>query len=523
MRRLIYIIFVLSLFSCREEPTSWDLDYYGPLAQGRLNFADLVEDSLLTADNAGLVSLSSSLSFDPTWADTLTTIPDTVIHKSFDTGFGLSVNVPPGISFITQEGDSRINAGEAELRYIKVRAGTLNYVLRSYIDGFINYTYSLPGTFIDNQVVGISGLASPGNEDDPYVHSGSIDISGAQIDLRGESGISFNKLTTALEIITSEDHPEGVQLYGFDSLTVDLNFEDVEIEYARGFFGTYEITQESFESLQFMSAFTDGYLEPEALELEVSMPNTVGVDVQMSFNSLIASNTGSGEEVELSSPELDQSFNLARAIDQDGEIQVVDELSILMDEGNSNLVELISILPDEIRYDVDFNINPLGDISSGNDFIYTDRAFAPAINFNVPLCFAANNLTLQDTLDITSDLSENAVSGTLLLSADNRFPFQTSFFLSIINDDGEHLYELADNTSIYSADLNEQGYAELPMNSENTFDLNEELLSLLTPENKLLIKVILNTANGTDPVKIYEDYSLDVILKADVRTTITVE
>ncbi len=523
MRQILGVLLLLSLFSCRKEPTSWDVDLYAPIAHGRLSLDDLVADSIITYNSDGLVILASDFHLAGNFLDTLSSIPDTSVHKSFTTGIPLSLTVPPGNSFITQSSDSKISGGDAQLKFIKVKSGSLNYELKSYIAGELDYSYILPSATIEGVPLSIVGVASPGSSLNPYLAQGTLDLSGSEIDLTGIEGISYNKLTSSLDISTTESYAPGTHLLGFDSLTIDLSFVDVELEYARGYFGQYDLSESSSENLSFMSNLVSGSFEPEAISLRVKMQNSLGVDMQFAIENLRARNSNTGTEIELISPSLYQTNNLTRAFDQNGTVIVNDELDILIDQNNSNIVDFISFLPDELFYSADIQINPLGNISSGNDFLYTSELLDPVISFEVPMCFSAGDLTIRDTLAIENDLDGVDFSGILNVTTVNGFPFGAVVRLSLIDESGEQLIDFADQELFNTADLSSEGYVSNSIETVSSYELGEQELGYISPGNRFVIEFVFDTGNDGTPVKIYQGYYMDVSLTIDAKTTLQLQ
>jgi len=399
----------------------------------------------------------------------------------------------------------------------------LNYELRSYINGELDYSYFLPGATINGEVLSINGVASPGNSLNPFLVSGSLDLSGSEIDLTGASGLSFNRLTSSLNINTTESYSAGTQLLGYDSLNIDLSFEGIELEYARGYFGEYDLSESSSEDLSFMSNLIAGSFAPEAIALNLRMENTIGVDMQFTLESLTARNSNYGTELDLIGAGINQNFNLTRAFDQFGTVVVNDEIDLLIDQNNSNIIDFISLLPNELIYNSSIHINPLGDISSGNDFLYTNQLLDPVLSIEIPMCFSAGGLTIRDTLAIENDFEGVDIGGVILVKTTNGFPFSASVNLSLINQDGEQLIDFNNQEIFTSADVNSEGLVSINAESTSSFELDEQQMAYITSGNQFVIEFVFDTGNNGLPVKIYEGYYMDVSLSIDAKTTVELE
>ena len=126
----------------------------------------------------------------------------------------------------------------------------------------------------------------------------------------------------------------------------------------------------------------------------------------------------------------------------------------VMNSNNSNIKALLENLPDKISYNIDVAINPNGNISNGNDFVFTDKLIDASLDVEIPLSFFATNLTLIDTVDVslTEQTEHNRVnSGTLTLKVDNGFPLEASIQLYLLNENGNVYDSLLTSTLVEAA------------------------------------------------------------------------
>lgn len=509
--------------SCRKEPTTWGVDYYFPLVEGTIDLRDVFADSTLSPNEDNVVTFSTEIEFESSWLDTLSQLPDTVIRNSFDTQLPFVITVPPGVELITIEEDNSIGTDDIQLREVRVSEGTLNYSLLNYMDGVIDYSYTLPGAFLDGEPVSINGVASPGSSTEPSIQTGQIDLQNSSIDLTGSDGFSFNEVTSVLVLATNAESDYGANLIGYDSLAIELFYEDVVLEFAKGYFGQYSIESDDTESLDFINQIISGSFEPEEISLGFNLENTAGVDMQLRLEQVMAINSNENSEISLASDVLNTTYNLSRAIDNNGDVQSVDELLIELNEENSNVTELISLLPDQIRLEAALELNPLGDISSGNDFYYAQNPLRPLIKVDFPFCFSAGDLTLKDTLEIDDDLSDLALNGKLYLEVLNSFPFSGSMKAEIIDAEGEFLHELIDAQVLPNASTDLQGFSSSPGQIENEIPINENILDHLNSDNFLVLTVVLDTGDSGQAVKVSPNDKLEFTLKTNLQTEISIE
>jgi hypothetical protein len=523
MRWIWLFITFIAFASCRKEPTIWGIDYYGPVAEGTLDLTDIFADSTLMANEENVLTLSTEIEFEPSWLDTLSALPDTIIRNSFDTGLPFSISVPPGVELITIEENNSIGSEDIQLREVRIKEGTLNYTLINYIDGVVDYNYTLPGALLNGQAVSISGEADPGSANEPSYQSGQIDLRNSSFDLTGSDGFSYNEVTSVLVLGTSANSDYGANLVGYDSLAIELSYENVELEYAKGYFGQYSVESDDIESLEFMNRVISGSFQPEQISLGFNMENTAGVDIQVRLNEIMAINSEENSTLTLNSEILNTTYNLSRAIDNNGDVQSVDELNLELNELNSNVIDLISLLPDQIGLVASLELNPLGDISSGNDFYYADKPLLPVINIDFPFCFSAGDLTLRDTLKIEDEIGDLLVDGELILKVTNSFPFGGALKAEIINANGEVLHNLIDDQVLPLPETDIQGFSAFPGEIENLIGVNQSIISDINPENSILLTVVFDTGNAGQPVKVSANDRVEFKLNADLSTEISVE
>jgi len=160
--------------------------------------------------------------------------------------------------------------------------------------------------------------------------------------------------------------------------------------------------------------------------------------------------------------------------------------------------------------------NPMGNISSGNDFVYYNNPLKAILDMEIPLSLIASNLTLTDTVDF--DLGENTgtiESGTLSLYADNGFPFSAQVQLYLLNDNMQVTDSLLFPDMITAPALNGNYMVIRPARSVIQIPLPGEKISRLYQTKKMRVVARFNTAGAGHHVKIYEQYRLDLKLTGD--------
>ena len=164
-------------------------------------------------------------------------------------------------------------------------------------------------------------------------------------------------------------------------------------------------------------------------------------------------------------------------------------------------------------------MNPLGDISGGNDFIYTDNTIDLILGLDLPLCLGVDGLTLSDTLfieDNLEDLPES--SGDIHLYLENRFPLGGEIQLFITYPEGD----LFVSEGIFEPGLQDPLSSFVsPVSSQVSIHLEREEFELLRNGAQFIMSVTL--LGGNQQMKISGEEELKAKIVADINTSISVE
>jgi hypothetical protein len=518
---LIAMALLLLASSCRRDPVSWDVGLYGPLVNGRLDISDMIPDSLLVYGEGGLVIVSYQRDLLDFNLDTLADVPDTTIHNSFTPGLGPGqFTVPAGISVIAEDQETYYNLGEAQLREIRVKSGRLRYEVRSYMNAWLDFEYALPGIISNGNSIAITENTAPGSSGQPFISSSVYDLSGYTLFLNGDGSPGYNTFVGNLMVQTSLNHPEGATIGGNDSIAIDLIFEDITLSYARGYFGSESEVNSGSSQLDIFGNISADFLDIDQVTMSLELVNMVGVDAGIRIASLRARNSQNGLETELTGADINTPVLLHRAVELGNSVQTGGTHTFLLNQDNSSLDELIELLPDQINYTIETELNPLGDISFGNDFIYTDRTLEGKASINLPLCFRAGALTLRDTLKMDESLEEQSANGVLRLSALNGFPFSANLTLKVLDENGMVLVTYLSDGNILAGATN--GDEVIPVSSQSDFVLSEGDLNYIRKGNRWVIEAVFNTF-GQEYVKIRDSHFIDFEISGDLNYTIEVE
>lgn len=517
MRRYFLILFVFIFAACRKEPTVWNTEIVAPLAKGQINFGDILPDSLFYADEENLYHLYLEQSLTDLSVDSLLNLEDTVFAQSFTVPFTSgTITLPAGTTIISLNQDFEIGSDDVLLKRVRMKSGYLQYVVKSYIDGYLACQYDLPGVVLGGESVSITANTNPGDADNPSEAGGTIDMSGYVFDLTGESGAEYNKLSSHITVSVATDAPSAAIVHGQDSVVVTMQFIDPVIDYALGFFGehNYQLNEE----IDFFGgvAAPSGVLFLERASMDLDFVNRIGVDAKIDFNNIQSFSDLTSADLNYSP--LSNSVNLTRALDLGGNV-IPTEQHYHIDETNSGILNFLGIVPNALYINADVHINPLGNISGSNDFYYADFPLEAKFRMDVPLKIGAQALTFSDTVNFEFN-EDIELNGLIRLRFSNYFPFSANAQLIALDTEENHSHVILNNGRIEAGSANLDGVVLSPTESEILVPVSSGILDVLRSSDRMNIRVQFNTPDNPDTFPIIDTYKMDFVILVDAAAKI---
>ena len=508
------IFSTLALSGCHKDPRGpqWDVDAVAPLVHTTFTIADLVADSLLSTDADGGLTLVYNSELFALRLDTVLQAPDTTL--SYPYAMPITGNIPAGFAFPANNDVTRFDLEDLELRALRIRSGTLALDIRNENNCVIIGSFALPGaTTSQGAPFSIQRSIPAGSTSVPGTVTEVTDLSGYAFDLRGPGFNEVNTLATQLSYQVDPNGPANVSIVAGDSLVALVSYTDIVPAYARGYFGNrlIDIGAESTE-LDLFGSITSGTLDLDEVTSTLTVTNGIGVDVQVDLDYLKAINSRTNVTVDLMHPIITGPINLNRAID-DGNAPIPSGYSTVLDGSNSNIDLFLENLPDSIAYAGRIRVNPLGDISNGNDFLYYESELKANLQVNVPLRLIATGLTLQQTtrLDLPGSPDGHAIqSGVLHLFATNGFPFSAAIVLEILNDADQVVGTIPVQGSVASGILGANDLVTASVNSQLDALVSADLMDLLYSAGRLRISTVFNTADQSQHLQLLDSYRMEL-------------
>ncbi len=191
---------------------------------------------------------------------------------------------------------------------------------------------------------------------------------------------------------------------------------------------------------------------------------------------------------------------------------------IVLDNSNSNLTSFLQNLPDHLETDLSFNVNPLGNISGSNDFIYSDRIIKTHARLEIPVRAALLSLSIRDTQQITvSDFTSLDPIGpsTVTLVADNGFPIEVKLQLYLLDGNKSVTDSLLIPNVIPAGSLG----PDLRVNASTTTRINISIDNYrkqnLINAKYIAIRSTFTSSGAPQLLDFYEEYRLKLQLLFD--------
>jgi len=416
---LLVAAFAASWVGCTKEPTRWNFAVRLPVVEDSLTWDDVLEGTgaeLVEGEEGSVLVWKGTLG--TVVPGDLLTLPDTTILYAFSPEFaGGPFPVPPGVTLFEQADDIAFAGIEAALRGAVLEAGVLRYRIESTVGGAVAMRYDLPG------VVGASGGAvvleevlEPGPGEDRAVREGAVDLAGAEVDFTGVSGLDVNRMGSHLTVGTPADILDTAAIYGIDSVRIALTFEGVRVREVVGYFGDPEEDWQFDAELVDRLRFPQGFIDFEAARARLVLVNRLGADLRMQLDALRV------DETLVQLPVLGQPILLARA-DVSGPEPLPTHYEIDLLRARPYLPAVLGGLPAQMHGRGSIALNPLGDITGGNDYLHADYLPSCELELEVPLRVGLEGVTFRDTVSLAALAQDGpAFSGFLEVEFASTFP-----------------------------------------------------------------------------------------------------
>jgi len=524
MIRLARFFFLISLaliliFSCRKERPhpSWDVDMLLPLVTDTVTVADLINDTLYIENPDHSLSFVFDQSLYDVSVDTLVMLPDTIFYWDFN--IPLAVTLDPGQEVFNFNYDHPLEVDYGvKFEWAYIHQGDIENEVINQAPGAFVVAYGINSPLdLNNEPLYISGTVQP-NES----KTERYDFSGYKVDFRGENYDTVNTMYSYIGIWISPDEPGPVQVTPADSFLIKVTFEDIILEYAKGYFGhnTFSFGPETKE-FDLFEDFEVGSFSIEDANIHLIFENYYGVDGLVRITDFIARNSSTGASVSLLGDMLDSSLFIERATQIGNGLRIIEPTYNSFDFSNTNFIDMMEIMPDEFEYSVEVESNITLDSISKNDFFYLDEPIRVLAEAEINKGIRVEDLLLEKALEWTNqDIDfDNIKEGKLAFVIKNGFPFSLNINLYLENKLGLVLDTLLFNDFIESALLDENLKVSQAVESRIYLDLSNKLEQSIKHADSVRYDLRISSA-GTEHLRVYKDYNLQLKINGDFELNI---
>jgi len=372
----------------------------------------------------------------------------------------------------------------------------------------------------------INAFVPAGTKANPSSVSITYDLTGYDLDLRGNDGIDFNTMVASFSAHIDPGATDSVEISAGDNFEIKYEFREMVTAYAKGYFGQHFIEPGiQSDTIGLFQKITAGQLDIESINMVLQVENGFGVDAKIIIDTIRGTNTGSGTSILFDHPTIGSSINLTRALNQPslGYPFTYSQNNIVMDGVNSNTEAFIENLPHILDHSFRIIVNPMGNNSNGNDFLYYESDLKINLDLEHPASFGMDQLTFSDTVDFDLGMDEEEenqeLTGNLLVHAYNGFPIEAMLQIYLYDASYTVIDSLLAPSSniIAAAPVNSQLKVNAPLLSTLILPIDQMVMDNLTHAKRALVQVRFTTEPANQTLKIYSDYVVDVKVVADLQ------
>ncbi len=517
---LVPLVF-LFILSCRK-PTSanWDVDAVLPVVTSSLNIKNFTTNTSLKADDTGLLHIVLNREVASLKLDSLFSLPDTSFKQDFIVSGVFQTTLTPGQQFtLLPSNEINFNIGNgAELKKVQVRRGILTVKFSNTVDGPLDLIYELNSATKNGEVFTINETIPTGEKS--LVKS--YDLSGYSLNLRGVSGKKYNSVYQTYTLGLNPSSNTVVIAQGqVKGAKIEVSYSEIIPEYIEGYFGQQVIVlPKDSVKLSIGNNFSASNFMLNDASMSFNILNEFGAEFSANIYNVKATNSFENKNVVLKADQL-TSVNIDRASKSD--IKVFPSIkNFLFNTANSNITSFLSTFFNRLTYAGSISLNPLGNISSHNDFAFYNTGVKILADIDIPLRYTADNFKLKTKANVNfSNLSQldNVNSGAFVLNASNGFPFDAKLQAYMLNSNGSIIDSLFLPGFDVFAKGNINNQNEVISRKESTIRVAvsaEKIKNLKICKSIQIVSYFIMPPNPPE-IKLKESYGIDLSIVAEIN------
>ncbi len=412
--------------------------------------------------------------------------------------------IPP----VTLSGEATFDlqtGSDARIEEVALGNNTADYTVSSTLPFPVEVQFLLPTALINGAPVQQTiQIPAQGQV------SQTLDLSGAVIDLTQDAGQPYNRIPVTFQMTSMP--PAGMSAFNSnDGIAFELSIPQLEITGAKGYFGQIEEQIDPDEILLDLDlSFIDPSSSPvffDDANLRFEYENAFGFPFEADIE--LVAHGRNGQSAPLNAPTL--TFDYPPLAQAGTAVQG----AIVLDQSNSDIVDMLSIYPTRFTYSGTGRVNPQGDQGQLN-YVLPDSYLLLHVAFDLPLRLRAQDIVIRDTLSQTpqDSLVGRIASAELVLDYRNGFPFAATVTIRELRSGTT----LVDALQVPAAAVDANGRVNARNDGRLTLDLTADEADLLFASDQLEVTTQIATAqDGQVPVVLYTDYQIELGLGARVR------
>jgi hypothetical protein len=505
---------IVLLLGCKKEPTSWSSNWSVPLVHGSLSLDDLIPAEYQTTNSDNYLSIVYSEPVYSFTIDTLVQLPDTTIFRKTAVAVP-SLTVNP--DFIYGDNyDQAYTLDQIELKRVIVKEGEVEMTIRNTWPGKTHMTFDFPKILDMGIPFNRIFYLEAGSISSPYEATELIQMNGFDLDLTGVSG-NLNNTISGTITVGSNEVSASYDITNQDSIEYDITFRNLVPDYAKGYFGSYFLTDTIGISLDFMDKISGGSVDLDSLDMNIVLRNGFNLIAQSKITLLEGVNSSTMTSVPLSFPDFNTDININPA---SGGLYdyVPSEYPMVINNSNSNVLPFLENLSDSIVLGYELFVNPFGNITSGSDELFPGSSMELFLDAEFPVSFAANNMVLRDTFDFSFEENSTVEGETasIALNYSNGFPLTANTSLYLLDETGAVIHTITADSPILSGVYDNVTYETSPTSGVAIFTLDQSTIALLADTKKIAFDVTFSTENSGN-VKLQSSSTIDFNLNSDLQ------
>jgi hypothetical protein len=512
---VLLALFLMTLNACQKrDAVRWDSDLLVPVLHSRLDVWDMFGDSNVVEEPDQKLKLLFQEELDLLDPDKVIVVHDTLSEELFN--IPLYLQYAPGQQLIDKQNSVVMDLGDMELDKVNARVAVMKFYVTNTIKQPLRVRYEMLSSDKDGQTFVTYEDVPAATAAGPSYSVKTINLDGYTINMTGVSGNEVNTVVSRTQVWLHPD-ADSIWITPQDSVFIISTFDELKVEYVHGYFGRQDYNDQGSSAIQMFSSVKSGTFDLAHVNGILNISNYTGMDLQLSMDKISAYRNSDQKEVSLNDPVIGQTINIKRAVEKSYGLDYVIPTKVSYTLGQSNLDELIEMLPDSLRFVMSGKLNPMGNISGGNDFMYFDKSIIATFGLEIPMNLSVNNLLIEDTTEMDLQDTEELKSGAFYVYVDNMFPFDFNLQLYLTDQNGQIMDSLlAGQTEVSSAQIDQNGFAIAPSKNMLKIPLSEDMLVLLRKYKDVLIRARIGSYQNKQ-YQIYQNYYMDIRVVADVR------